>query len=329
MGGVCCCLKIICQNSENLTNDIENETIQIEITSEEIRNATDENISPNQTELVTTERKTGKLSKISVSASENHQNILTNEAENIRKDIQKPRKDDGKILQVIRPKTNEIDLQYKSLKDEINIPTWKCMLANEEVTYINLNQTDFECRQIEELFLNTTKRKFVNIISIHRVQNPYLMGRYSLKKMAMKRTFQGEPKEQCLFHGTKATFAHSICQNNLDWRKHGGSKGHCYGKGVNFSPISHYATYYCDKGDVQKVMLVAKVLICNPCVGNQNMTLPPLCGSESHIRYDASAKENGHVIVKYSDDEFYPAYKITFVVTNLNIYYKKKHRKQK
>lgn len=143
----------------------------------------------------------------------------------------------------------------------------------------------------------------------------------------MERIYQKKPVEKYLFHGTHRIHVHSICQNNFDWRKHGASIGNCYGKGVNFSPISHYASYYCDKGNCQKVMLVAKVAICETCIGSENMSIPPVCGANG-VRFDTSCKETGHVIVKYSDDEFYPAYKITFVINDLQNFYKKKQRRR-
>lgn len=262
--------------------------------------------------------------KLRVGELRNHQNILTKEAENkIKHSIQKQVKDDGKISKAIS-QTTVLNLQPRSLKDSLLVPDWKYMPTKKEVDYINVNKIDSEYRKIEQLFLNTTKRGLVNITSIVSVRNSYLMGRYMLKKVQMERTFQKEPEETLVFHGTKAAFTNSICKNNFDWRKYGDSLGHQYGKGTSFSPISHYSAYYCDKGDVEKVMLVANVLICNSCIGHSNMTLPPFCDSKNTYRYDTSIKKKGEVIVKYSDDEYYPAYKITFVVKDLDSYYKKK-----
>ena len=39
----------------------------------------------------------------------------------------------------------------------------------------------------------------------------------------------------------------NICTENFDWRKHGKSLGHRFGKGVSFSEISKYSSYYRDE----------------------------------------------------------------------------------
>lgn len=159
------------------------------------------------------------------------------------------------------------------------MPTWNTMSPNKNLVYIQLKYDNPEYIKIKELFLRTTRRNFITSIVIHRIQNPYLMCRFLLKKLEMRRIYQKEPTERYLFNGRKFTYVESFCRENFDWRKYGDNKGYCFGQGVYFSRISHYASHYCDKGNVPKVILVAAVPVCNDCIGSSDMPLPPFFGS--------------------------------------------------
>ncbi|KAI4454688.1 segment polarity protein dishevelled [Holotrichia oblita] len=56
-------------------------------------------------------------------------------------------------------------------------------------------------------------------------------------------------------------------------------------------------------------MLLVHVLVGSETIGSANMRVPP-------DGYDTSIKPDGHVTVKYEDNEFYPAYRITYKCTN-------------
>jgi hypothetical protein len=181
-----------------------------------------------------------------------------------------------------------------------------------------------EYNTVAQLFKKTTQKRF-KVVQIERIQNPYLLGCYLLKKSEME-CMLGYVEERRVFHGTKKSNVHSICENNFNWRLHGDSTGNRYGKGVSFSPISYYASHYSDKHATVKVMFLARVLISNVTAGHGNMTIPPLIEhgyNHSTLRYDTAQKENGHVIVKFSDNEYYPEYLIHYTVvqnrTNDNI----------
>lgn len=85
----------------------------------------------------------------------------------------------------------------------------------------------------------------------------------------------------------------------MAWIFSGTARGHIFGQGVSFTPISNYATHYGDK-TVQKVMILADVLVSNECLGTKSMIIPP-------EGFDTSVKENRHVYVKYEDNTFYPS----------------------
>lgn len=88
-----------------------------------------------------------------------------------------------------------------------------------------------------------------------------------------------------------------------------------FGRGVYFATNSHYASHY-PMGVAQedKVMIVALVLICNtyktPMKGNRNNMVVPPQG------FDSTVNQNGQLLVKYDDDEFYPAYVIWYKKQN-------------
>lgn len=166
---------------------------------------------------------------------------------------------------------------------------------------------------IKTLFTNTTKKGLVQILAIYKIENPYLIGRYMLKKKEYI-TMYGHVNEEFLFHGTDSSNVDKICETNFNWRLCGNKIGHRYGKGVSFSPISYYASNYCDKKSMTKEMLVAKVLVAKECIGEENMDIPPYFSLRRKLRFDTTVKEDRRVIVKYYDDEYYPAYKITFTV---------------
>lgn len=208
---------------------------------------------------------------------------------------------------------------------------WVPLNSNSVFIRTDVEQHTPEYNTVAKLFKATTKKEF-NVIRIERVQNPYLLGCYLLKKDEMECLSGSSVAEERVFHGTKQSNVNSICENNFDWRLHGDSTGNRYGKGVSFSPISYYASHYSDKNAAVKVMFLARVLISYITVGHSDMIIPPLISYtfnyNNTLRYDTSQKENGHVIVKFSDSEYYPEYLIHYNVTkvvrekrrNYNIY---------
>jgi poly [ADP-ribose] polymerase 7/11/12/13 len=207
---------------------------------------------------------------------------------------------------------------------------WIPMTSNSAFVRTDITQHMEEYTAVTKLFKATTKKEFY-VVRIERIQNPYLLGCYLLKRIEMERLPGSYVTEQRVFHGTKQCNVNRICENNFDWRLHGDSTGNRYGKGVSFSPISYYASHYSDKNTAVKVMFLVRVLISNITEGHGNMTIPPLIpypyNPNNTLRYDTSQKENGHVIVKFSDNEYYPEYLIHYTAspvtrrrTNYNVY---------
>ena len=195
---------------------------------------------------------------------------------------------------------------------------WDPMPSNYAFIKANVQQHTQEYNTVLRLFKKTTQKQF-KVVKIERVQNPYLLGCYLLKKNEMECLPGSYVEEERVFHGTKESNVQSICENNFNWRLHGEGTGNRYGKGVSFSHISYYASHYSDKHASVKVMFLVRVLISNCTLGHGNMTIPPLItdvyNHNSIERYDTAQKENGHVIVKFCDNEYYPEYLIHYTVT--------------
>ncbi|GLV39620.1 hypothetical protein CBL_08313 [Carabus blaptoides fortunei] len=203
---------------------------------------------------------------------------------------------------------------------------WDPIPANHENYFVTLDTTHREYIEIMNLFHSKMPRSRSKISRIERVQNPYLMGRYQMKKSELK-TRVKNVEEKLVFHGTKKVNVESICKDNFNWRFNGQGTGHRFGQGVSFSPKSCYSENYCDKGKKAKqgkVMIVARIMIGVTCVGSGNMIIPGYWDKLRKIRYDTTVKDvkNDDVVVKYSDDEYYPAYVIHFTADPIKNYKK-------
>jgi hypothetical protein len=137
------------------------------------------------------------------------------------------------------------------------------------------------------------------IVSVDRVQNPYLWGSYLLKREEYVNCLGFGVREEKLFHATAEENVASIVKNNFDWRR---TKRTKYGHGVCFSPSADYANTYCNQNAGRmRALILARVLVRMASRGKYGTKLPP-------PPFDTTAGKNGKVIVKYADNEFYPEY---------------------
>nr|XP_008196312.1 PREDICTED: poly [ADP-ribose] polymerase 12 isoform X2 [Tribolium castaneum] len=132
-----------------------------------------------------------------------------------------------------------------------------------------VDRNSLEFRRIKGIFQQTARG--LQIDTLQRVENPFLLGQYLLKKKKMAGKYSGVT-ERLLFHGTRATYIDGICQFNFDWRKCGNSRGHKFGRGVSFAPEVSYAKHY-TFGD--NVMFLSKVLVGRSMVGGSLTVVPP------------------------------------------------------
>lgn len=178
--------------------------------------------------------------------------------------------------------------------------TWDTTdFTNKVFVLSDLRAYTSEYMEIKMLFDSSMKRHH-RVNTIKRVENPYLLVQYNLKKLK-KLCY-----ERQLFHGTRESNIESICMENFNWRLTGTSVGHKFGRGISFSPESTYSSHYPrNYYHPERIMFVADVLIKSTCIGNTFMTIPS--GS-----CDTSIKPDGKVVVKYEDNDFYPKYVIYY-----------------
>ncbi|CAH1154617.1 unnamed protein product [Phaedon cochleariae] len=172
-------------------------------------------------------------------------------------------------------------------------------------TMVELESYSSEKSDILEDFKKNSSAK---VHKIMRVQNPFLQLQYELK-LKQKEELNTGIKETQVYHGTKECNVTSICQKNFDWRKLGASgyRSSKFGQGVSFSSSSSYASDYPRRHyDDPRVMFLASIMEVSRCEGDDGMVIPPL-------PHDTSADlMHDNVVVKYFDNEFYPAYIIYY-----------------
>jgi hypothetical protein len=178
--------------------------------------------------------------------------------------------------------------------------TWSYMSPAEEVALVALSKYGTEYSTVIQSINPTFRNK---IDSVSRVQNPYLWGCYLLKREEYLGLGFGVLTEKKLFHATAEENVLSICRNNFDWRR---SRRTRYGHGVSFSPCADYANTYCNQNAGHKrALIVATVLVKMETKGKYGTKIPP-------PPYDTTTGKSGRVIVKYSDNEFYPEYVVYY-----------------
>ncbi|KAJ3648275.1 hypothetical protein Zmor_020089 [Zophobas morio] len=147
-----------------------------------------------------------------------------------------------------------------------------------------VSQSSAEYGRVNTTFERTSRG--MSIKKLERVENPYLLGHYLMKKEKM-RSECSVVREISLFHGTQRSYVNNICKYNFDWRKRGSSRGHKFGQGVSFAPEVSYARHY----TMDNVMILAKVLVSRASIGNQFTVVPP-------TSCDTTANSKCSVIVK-------------------------------
>lgn len=179
--------------------------------------------------------------------------------------------------------------------------SWSQMSQNEEVLLVSLSEHSIEYMTVVLNISMTLRNK---IVSVDRVQNPYLWGSYMLKKEEYINYLGfGIAKEEKLFHATAEGNVNSIVRNNFDWRL---TKRTRYGRGVCFSPSAEYANKYCNQNaGTNRALILTRVLVKMATRGHYGTKLPT-------PPFDTTADKNGKVVVKYADNEFYPEYVVYY-----------------
>ncbi|CAG0893930.1 unnamed protein product [Darwinula stevensoni] len=193
----------------------------------------------------------------------------------------------------ISSESSDATFEYRHIPED-----WEPM-QEEKYKLVTLSPMSQEYEDIARLFENAEMR----VNNITRIQNPYLWQVYQDRRFhLLKHDFKDYPSElneKFLFHGTAVNNIQSICEKNFDWRLHGTYTGSLFGQGVYFGTTPSASVPYAQ----DNCMLVAKVLIGFSIPGNSSMTTPP-SGYHSTSGPD--------MIIKYHDQDFYPAYIIKY-----------------
>jgi hypothetical protein len=123
---------------------------------------------------------------------------------------------------VVKSKPNP-GLVEEVLKDE-DTQLWDST-SHDPYILVEVDKDSDEYKKVDCLFSRTTTS--YHMIKLERVENPYLVGHYLMKREKMLK--EGSVSERLFFHGTKEENVDGICKYNFDWRRNGNAKGHKFG----------------------------------------------------------------------------------------------------
>jgi hypothetical protein len=169
-------------------------------------------------------------------------------------------------------------------------------------TSITLDEDSPEYKKIATPITKILRKGSTECIKVRRIdqlENPFIYVMYLLKKHENYREYIS--KEINCYHGTKDENVPSILSNNLNWRFFGSRVGHVHGKGVYFSKFVKVSLGYAMPKGAKGCMLLAKVLVASAAPGTNMTSLPPEF-------YDTTGTNDDQILVKYSDNEFYPEF---------------------
>ncbi|KAG0719274.1 Poly [ADP-ribose] polymerase 12 [Chionoecetes opilio] len=200
-------------------------------------------------------------------------------------------------------------------KEVSDLPShWDAMQPEERSRMVTLGPASDEYKKLISLLGNTVTT--ANIVQVDRIQNPFMWRALQNKIRDMTALYKSESlvNVRQLFHGTSHNAVAKICSENFDWRLHGTSTGQAYGRGTYFGINPGISFGYCRPGpNGLKNIFVARVAVGSIINGNPNMARPPDNPATSML-YDSTVDNtaNPSMVVKYSQQECYPEYLITF-----------------
>ncbi|KAJ9582841.1 hypothetical protein L9F63_022800 [Diploptera punctata] len=202
------------------------------------------------------------------------------------------------------------------LRDSLTA-NWDAMPPNKTYVRVPVREDTEEFRTVKNSFKSTTQKRFI-VNKIERVQNPFLLGCYLLKKSEMQNMYGvRNVKENVLFRGAFEKFIDKNCEKNFNWRIFAVSKHNKLGEGLTLSPISYIANFCAEREATNKTMFLLRVLVSKVTEASENMEIPPLLNDKNFsnvLRFDTTGRRDGKMIVKFTDNEFYPNYIIHYTV---------------
>ena len=194
-------------------------------------------------------------------------------------------------------------------------------------------QSDFELfrvhrRSREWQYVNgLMKQSLANfkIIELQRIQNQQLWEGYAFDKKRMSKCNNGAVNEKNLFHGTREANPKLIIKSvkGIDFRYSRRDYKLLWGAGAYFAVKAQYSDRYCyyDSSSGTRQLLLVKVLTGRSynygATFDPSLTKPPPLPENRHMLYDTvkGFTNDSYVYVVYDHNRAYPAYLITYIVT--------------
>ena len=200
-----------------------------------------------------------------------------------------------------------------------------CWEAQTEKIELKLVKTGCsEWKRIQSCMLKTLPS--AQIVKLERIQNQWLLEKYTFSKQRMTEKNKGDVNEKELFHGTRGTPPEKVfkSEHGFDFRfsSHG-----MWGEGTYFAVNAQYSDGYAYSLGDSKQMILAKVLTGETyrCPPDSSLKKPPVKPSQPRPdsssgevfedeRYDSvSGNTNtSDIFVIYDHEKAYPAYLITY-----------------
>ena len=194
-------------------------------------------------------------------------------------------------------------------------------------------QSDFELfgvhrRSREWQFVNELMKQSLtnfNIIELERIQNRQLWESYALENKHMSQRNNKAVNEKYLFHGTREVDPKLIIKSvkGIDFRYSRRDYKLLWGTGAYFAVKAQYSDRYCyfDSSSGIRQLLLVKVLTGRSynygTTTDPSLTKPPPLPENRLMLYDTvkGFTKDSYVYVVYDHNRAYPAYLITYIVT--------------
>ena len=222
-------------------------------------------------------------------------------------------------------------IEFHSQSSSASAPQADAQYPPEWETQTSTSQL-FELAKISHEYIRVTSRfretmPDANIISVKRVQNKWLWGRYNQQKDWMHKKNDGTVNEKELWHGSRKSSAENIYSSEEGFDMRYSSEG-LWGQANYFAEKASYSDRYAfTSAGGTKELLLAKVLTGDSFESEQNQSLrmppekPKVHQSSSvqlkQLRYDSvnGMTYNCRVYMTYANDKAYPAYLICYLPT--------------
>ncbi|RXM33975.1 Poly [ADP-ribose] polymerase 14 [Acipenser ruthenus] len=192
---------------------------------------------------------------------------------------------------------------------------WDDMKGLKGCISVLLQPTTKEYQEVEALFKKTCGNH--TIVTIQRIQNPFLWKNYQIKKQAFDDKNGKGNNEKQLFHGTACDTIKTINSNGFN-RSFCGKNAVAYGNGTYFAVNASYSasgTYSVPDPQGQKYMYLTRVLTGMFTNGRNGMIVPPAKNAADPTDLYDSVTDNSakpSIFVIFNDVQAYPEYLITF-----------------